>query len=112
MSSGKLVALRRGLDLALALVALGGDTGEGVGPLLLEVLVGLLLPLPGHGVRSRAGERPHGGEDDEAGEEAEGSVESDLLALAGRSLGAGTVGTESNPVGCGERWRLVGLLDW
>jgi hypothetical protein len=61
------------------------------------------LPLPGHGVRSGAGKRPHGSKDDETGEDTESSVESDLLALTGRSLSAGTVGAESDPVGCGDK---------
>lgn len=39
-------------DIAGALVALGGDTGDGVGLLALEVLVGGFLPFAAEGLGS------------------------------------------------------------
>jgi len=86
--------------VALAVVALGGETSKGVGLLGLEELVGSLLPLLGHGGRSGLGEGAHGSEDDEREEDTSGSVGEDLLALAGRGEGAGAVGTEGDVVGC------------
>ena len=66
----------------------------------LEELVCRLLPLLGHGARRRLGERAHGGEEENAGGDADGSVEGDLLALAGGVKGTGAVGTKGDPVGC------------
>ena len=76
----------------------------------LEVLVRSLLPLPGHGVRRRTGERPHGSEDDEGDADGDGGVHSDLAALVGGGLGAGTVRTEGDPVGWWWRWGLAHLV--
>lgn len=92
--------LWRRLDLALALVALGGDTGEWFGLLLPEPFVGSLLPLAGHGVRRRAGKQAHAGEQQEGGTDADGGVQGNLLALTRWRQRAGAVGTESDPVRC------------
>jgi hypothetical protein len=73
----------------------------GVGAITnLEVCVGglLVLPVHGGGCASGAGadtEEQNGGDDHTAH-----GVPEDLLALTGRSLSAGTVGTESDPVCC------------
>lgn len=67
----------------------------------LEVLVAGLLPLLVHGVRRGAGEATEGEEENETDGDTSESVEGNPLALAWGSLGAGTVGTEGNPVSCG-----------
>lgn len=95
-----LTRLGRRLDLALAGVALGRDTGKWVGLGLDQLLVGSLLPLAVHCRGRTAGEQAHGAEDEQRRADANGSVEGDLLALAGRGLGAGAVGAEGDPVGC------------
>ena len=69
----------------------------------LEVCVGGLLVLSVHGGRCASGagadtEEQNGGDD-----ETTHGVPEDLLGLTGRSLSAGTVGTESDPVCCAER---------
>lgn len=66
----------------------------------LEVLVGLLLPLLGHGLGGLAAERADGGEDAEGGHEDEAGVEEEALALTGGVESAGAVGAEGDPVGC------------
>ena len=68
----------------------------------LEVCVGGLLVLSVHGGRCASGagadtEEQNGGDDHTAH-----GVPEDLLGLTGRSLSAGTVGTESDPVCCAE----------
>jgi len=47
-----------------------------------------------------AGEHSDEGEESEADADADGRVEKDLLALARRGEGPGTVGTKGNPVCC------------
>lgn len=42
--------MRLAIEVALALVTLGGDTSDGVALLALQVLVGLFLPFRSHGV--------------------------------------------------------------
>lgn len=76
----------------------------------LEVFVGSLLPLLGHGVRSLAGEHPDGGKEDEANADADGSVEGDLLALTWGRESARAVGSEGNPVCCRSR-RVLWSVD-
>lgn len=65
-----------------------------------EILVGLFLPLLGHGVWCRLGEHATRAEEDQADEDADGDAQGNLLALIGRRQGAGPVRAERNPVGC------------
>lgn len=68
----------------------------------LEVLVGGLLVLLGHGSGRAVGTGADTEEQDGGGTETGHGVPKDLLALTGRGLGTGAVGTESDPVGCAE----------
>lgn len=86
------------LDSARAGVAFGSVTGDGLHLLLLEVLVGLLLPLPVHGAGWWASELSDAPEREERHADTSDSVKENLLALTGRRNGAGTVGTEGDPV--------------
>lgn len=65
----------------------------------LEKLVGSLLPLLVHGVRSRSGSETDGTEDSNAGGDTRENTPEDAGTRAGRVLSTGTVGTESDPVG-------------
>ena len=85
--------------MALAGIALGGDTGKGVSLLLNQLFVGSFLPLARHRVRSRAREQTQAGENRQGGTDTDGSVQGDLLAFTRRRQGAGAVGTEGDPVG-------------
>lgn len=67
----------------------------------LEILVGLFLPLPGHGVWCRLGEHTTRGEEGQAGDDADGDAQGDLFALIRGREGAGAVRAESDPVCCG-----------
>ena len=113
-----LLALGRRLDHALG-VKTGGDTSDRVGFLLLQfelaidpsnmmqragtyekTLVGSLLPLPGHGVRSRVGEVSGQSKEGEADTEANSDTPGDLGVGARGVHGTRTVRTEGNPVCC------------
>jgi len=87
----RLIGLGRRLDHALAGVALGGDTGDGIGILVLKVLVRSLLVFLGHGVGGSAGEGTDGGEDSQAGSDGSGDTPEDTGALTGGGASAGTV---------------------
>jgi len=86
------------LDKALALVALGRDTGDGVCLLGEHFLVGVLLPLLGHGdgglLAERSGEESNGNADADD----EGRAKDDLGGVA-RGLGVAAV--------CEEERRLL-----
>lgn len=89
--------------LSFRFVAFGG---EGKGLLShLEVLVRRLLVLLSHGRRRLATEGANNSEYNEAGKKADGSVEDNLPGLIRRGLGAGSVGTEGDPIG----WQYVSL---
>src|SRR5690606_8821742 len=64
-----------------------------------EVLVGLLLPLLGHGLGGLAAEGADDGEEAEGGGEDEADVEEEALALTGGVESTGAVGAEGDPVG-------------
>jgi hypothetical protein len=66
----------------------------------LEDLVGSLLPLLGHGVRSRLGSETDGTEDGNAGSDTGDDTPEDAAVGAGGVLGTGAVGTEGDPVSC------------
>jgi hypothetical protein len=72
-----------------------------VGCTYLEVLVGCLLVLLGHGGRSATGEEAGGTEDNTSSTDSDHDVHEDLHVLSRRCLSTGTVRTESDPVG----WR-------
>lgn len=65
-----------------------------------EELIGLLLVFFGHGVGSGLGGHADGTEDSDGGEHSKGDTPGDAGVGAGRVSGAGTMGTESDPVGC------------
>lgn len=65
-----------------------------------EELVGFLLVFFGHGVRSGLGGHTDGTEDGDGGEDSQGDTPGDAGIGAGRVLGAGTMGAESDPVSC------------
>lgn len=116
---GGLWALGRRLDHTRALVVLGGDTGDGVGLLLLwevavnivgmglggagnaynEQLVGGLLPLLVHGVRSRLGKEADNAKEGEGDGDAGHGAPENLGVGARRVNGTGAVRTECDPVG-------------
>jgi hypothetical protein len=66
----------------------------------LEVLVGSLLPLLVHGVRSRLGGQSDGGEESETGGQADDNAPGNAGTSSGRVSGTGAVRAESNPVCC------------
>ena len=70
-----------------------------MGSTYLEVLVGGLLVLLGHGGRLATGEEAGGAEDNTSSTKSGHDVHEDLDILSGRCLSTGTVRTESNPVG-------------
>ena len=63
-----------------------------------EKLVGLLLVLLGHGVRSRLSEHADSAEESEGDTETDGDTPGDAGAGTRRVDGTGAVRTESNPV--------------
>jgi hypothetical protein len=71
--------------------------------LLDEKLVGSLLPLLVHGVRTRLGHEADEAEEGQAGSQAGEDAPGDARARAGRVGGTGTVRTKGDPVGCGKR---------
>ena len=64
----------------------------------LEELVGLLLVLLGHGVRSRLSNKADHAEETNTGSEANEDTPGDASVGSRRVLSTGAVGTESNPV--------------
>ena len=68
----------------------------------LEVCVGGLLVLSVHGGRCASGAGADTEEQNGSDDETAHGVPENLLSLTGRSLSAGTVGTESDPVCCAE----------
>ena len=66
----------------------------------LEVFVAGLLVLLGHGGRLATGEEASGTEQQTGCANTQHDVHEDLGALTRRSLSAGTVRTECDPVGC------------
>lgn len=87
------------LDSARASVSFRGITSNGLHLLLLEILVGLLLPFPVHGAGWWTSELSDAPEGEEGDTDADEGVHDDLPALVGGGNGAGTVGAEGNPVG-------------
>lgn len=87
------------LDSARPLVPLRGISGDWLDLLLLEVLVGLLLPLPAHGLWWWAGELSDSPEEGEGDTNPGNGVHDDSLRLAWGREGTGAVWAESNPVG-------------
>jgi hypothetical protein len=72
----------------------------------LEVVVGSLLVLLGHGRRRATGEEAGGTEDNTSDTDSSHDVHEDLHVLARRRLSTGTVRAESDPVG----WRKKSVL--
>jgi hypothetical protein len=72
----------------------------------LEVVVGGLLVLLGHGRRRATGEEAGGTEDNTSDTDSSHDVHEDLHVLARRCLSTGTVRAESDPVG----WRMESVL--
>ena len=68
----------------------------------LEVLVGGLLVLLGHGGRLATGEEAGGTEDNTSSTNSGHDVHEDLHVLSGRCLSTGTVRAKGDPVG----WRM------
>jgi hypothetical protein len=88
------------LDHAGARVTLRTDTSDGFGLLLLQVLVGSLLPFLGHGLGRGTSSETDSVEGGERDTDTDQGVEEDLGALTGRGSGTGTVRAESDVVGC------------
>lgn len=87
------------MDVTWARVTLGGDTGDWLDFLFLEVFVGGLFPLAGHGGWGWAAELTDSEEEGERdGDTEDGSVD-DLLGLSWWWESAWAVWAESNPVG-------------
>jgi hypothetical protein len=93
-----LVALGRRLDHTLAGVTRRGDTSEGIGFLVLEELVGLLLVLLGHCVRSRLSDKADHAEETDTGSDTNEDTPGDAGVGSRGVLSAGTVRAEGNPV--------------
>ena len=68
----------------------------------LEVLVGCLLVLLGHGGRLATGKEAGGTEDNTSSTKSGHDVHEDLDVLSGRCLSTGTVRAKGDPVG----WRM------
>jgi hypothetical protein len=82
-------------------LARGTHVAEVVGgPAYDEELVGHLLVLLGHGVRSGLSEHADGAEKSEADTETDGNAPGNAGAGTRGIDGTGTVGTESDPVSC------------
>lgn len=77
-----------------------------------EQLVGSLLPLLVHGVRSRVGEETDHAEDTEGDTNTGNGAPEDLSAAARRVLGAGAVRAESDPVSCEMSVLLFSVVAW
>lgn len=73
--------------------------GEDIGYTYAKVLVGLLLVLLGHSVRSGLGSHADGGEDGDGSANTESDTPGDAGVGAGRVGSAGSMGTKGNPVG-------------
>lgn len=92
------------LDIIVAHVRVSNAwiTVDLMGLTYLEVLVGSLLVLLGHGCRLATGEEAGGAEDNTSSTKSGHDVHEDLDVLSGRCLSTGTVRAKGDPVG----WRM------
>jgi hypothetical protein len=87
---------------ACDVLVLSWEDGGFAGATHLHVLLGGLLPLLRHGAWSDGvGEHARESEDGEGTEDDGSGEEEDVAALIRRRGSAGTMGAESNVVGCG-----------